>query len=52
MWFKGHKKWLTFTSFIFIFARVTRKSIPDGGMEAMGDQSGPMAFSFLRAIGA
>ena len=46
------EKCLTFTSFIFIFVRVTRKSNPDGGMEAMGDWSGPMAFPFLGAIGA
>jgi hypothetical protein len=40
------RKCLTFASFIFIFARVTRKSNPDGGMEAMGDHSGPWLFLF------
>jgi len=43
---RGTQKCLTFASFIFIFARVTRESNPDEGMEAMGDRSGPMAFSF------
>jgi hypothetical protein len=43
---QGTQKCLTFTPFIFIFGRVTRKSNPDGGMEAMGGHSGPMAFSF------
>jgi hypothetical protein len=42
------RKCLTFASFIFIFifGRVTRKSNPDGGMEAVGDRSGPWLFLF------
>jgi hypothetical protein len=40
------RKCLTFASFIFTFVRVTRKSNPDGGMEAMGDPSGPWLFLF------
>jgi hypothetical protein len=40
---------LVFASFIFIFARVTRKPIPESGMEAMGDRLGP--WLFLTAIG-
>ena len=41
-----------FYFFYFYFGKVTRKSCPDGGMEAMGDLLRPHGFFILRAIGA
>jgi hypothetical protein len=43
---------LAFAIFTFILIGVTHKFNPIVGWEAMGDHSGPMAYSFLKAIGA
>jgi hypothetical protein len=46
------KKCLISTFLIFILIRVTHKSNPDGGMEAMGDGKRPHGFFVFIAIGA